>query len=745
MGSTDRSVLYSFFVGALLTGMYLINPVSKLKDFLIWCMEIAVEGLTGLAGWFVISTIEIMLFFPPPTDIPALTDMYWGLTFPLFWGILTVVGTGFFLGAQLFPTSDKADIDRFMKRTFIAVVMLFAVGHGFGLVVESVNLIMEFMYPDQYRIAVEIDTFEGMATASFTGFAVIIFAIIASPKTLLTYGLFLTMLGMRMLIVYTTYTLFPVLIGFWITDIGALKYPKMVAGMMFKATILLLLFGVLISAILGVGGALAGDGPTAEELGGEREEMVLNSDTQDQRHEGGILAEDDPHLSGAGQSAITSAWVSVYTYFAAVWLCITLTSMILGGSISTGLTKKMMMAKRFKGARARIKNRLNKGDKNSPGDSGSGPGGSGTGPDEGTTVNDRDATPSDENIDTADSAPEPDNANDMDGVPLREKFEHVTDGKVSDAKDAATEKAEEAADKVAEKGSEAGDALEDKATELGEQAGSAAGGYGAIAGKAAGKAAGKLGNLGVTAASYAPKAAMKGANLAKRGGKAYWNVFKQPDAMSSIGEMGRIARESPIGKPDSPDGNEDGPADVDETETMDEFDTDDTEDTDADDDDDEEMDDDDPSAGEEWAEQATEAAAEETREDPEGEETGKDSESDTENQSGENTQENGDGNDLTASPDDPVDKLYEEDDPSARDKEKPAVNEDAAEAVAEDIHESFDSPSENKVREEVHDRVDQDLGDDIDAMGAEHAVMDKYKDVSGRDDLRDPGDDYKWA
>jgi hypothetical protein len=42
---------------------------------------------------------------------------------------------------------------------------------------------------------------------------------------------------------------------------------------------------------------------------------------------------------------------------------------------------------------------------------------------------------------------------------------------------------------------------------------------------------------------------MKGMNLAKRGGKAYASVFKQPDVGSSLGEMGRIARESPIGDP----------------------------------------------------------------------------------------------------------------------------------------------------------------------------------------------------
>lgn len=767
MESPDRRALYSvFLISSILslTGIYLVGLLQGLKDLFIMIMELIVEGGTALAGWFVISTIESMLFFPPPTQLDELTGLYWGVTFPLFWGLLSVVGAGFFLGMQLFPESEKSDPDKFMKRVLIAVVLLWAVGHGFGLGVEMVHAVASHLYPESFRIAIEFDTLEGIATASFTGFAVLVFAWWASPKIILTYAMFLIMLGMRMVIVYSTYVLFPILIAFWITDIGPFKYGKMMAGFMFKATIFLLLFGVLIAAILGVGGALAAaDAPSAEDLGGEREDIVLNSDydgDEDTRYEGGVYTQDDPQASAHGMSAVTSAWVSVYSYFAAIWLCITLTSMFLGVSVSTGLTKKMARAGKLQGGMKRIKSRLNNDGSKSGSGSGSGsgpssPSGSGDGQGGGNK---------------SDGAPEPDNPDTDDRWfgGTRDKLDQATDklddaadkysdakdkysekkqaakdktvGKAGDAADKASEKVGEGADKVAEKGSEAGDAAESGLTSAGEKAGSVAGAYGAAAGKGVGKAAGKVANAGITAAGYAPKAAMKGANLAKRGGQAYWNVFKEPDAVSSIGEAGRIARDSPIGHPEKGNGpgSEAGPEDLEDTETLEDFQDNDEEEEKSNDDDDDREDD----------EGGEETTGDENDEPPVAHGDDEDEEEKKKRERDAGSSGDGDSNNggSTASPDDPVDSLYEESDPASRDNDQPAVNEDAAEAIAEDIDKSFDQPSENTVRDAVHDRVDQDLGDDIESMGAEHAVLDKYRDISGREDsMRSGGDDYKWS
>jgi type IV secretion system protein TrbL len=550
---------YSVFVISALvsaTDVFLFNPVDGLKEWFIWLLNIVAEALFGFLGWLIIETTGIMLFFPPPTAIPELTDMYWNVTFPLFWTLLSVVGTGFFLGQQLFPHDDSADVEKFMKRVFFAVAMVFIVGHGFGLVVEAVNVVGQHLYPDQYKIALGSDTVEGLSTAGFAGLSAIIFAILASWSTVITYFMFLVMLGMRMVIVYTMYTMFPIMIALWITDVGPFKYGKMIAGLTFKASIVLLVFGLLLATILGVGGAIAsnagGDMP-GDELG-SRDDLVVTAQSTagDSRVEGGVLADETMELSSTGQDPITSAWFSVYTYYAAIWLCITLTGLLLGGSISTGLTSNIVKGAAMKGGLKRMKSRMNSGG-NGFGRSG---GGAGAGAGAGAGGGMGGAAGGGSGV-GPDSAPEPD---DPGPASFGEKLDHVTHGGASAAKEKAGQakgKVEEGAEAVDETASAAGDKIEEKMTEAGGKAGEAAGaavsGYGAAAGKSigagAGKVAGKTANVAVTAAGKVPKATMKAGNLAKRGGKAYGSVFMQPDAMSSIGEMGRIARESPIGKP----------------------------------------------------------------------------------------------------------------------------------------------------------------------------------------------------
>lgn len=740
----DSSRSELFFAGVLLSAAFTVvfTPVLGIIDVLKWfvvtVLELIVEGITMLAGWFVIETIELVLFFPPPTDIPELTSLYWGVTFPLFWGLLTVIGLGFFGLMQLFPASDKADTDKFMKRVLIAVVLLYAVGHGFGLVVEAVNIVGQFLYPEDYRIAVEMDTFEGIATGAFTGVAVLIFAIVASPKILITYGTFLLMLGMRMVIVYSTYVLFPVLIAFWITDIGPMKYGKMLAGKMLQITALLLLFGILLAAILGVGGALSGGGVESSELGGEIGDISFQETGEQDRLTGGVLEDENPQLSAQSQGSLTRAWISVFTYFGALWLCITITSMILGGTVSTGFSGNLMKAKKFEGAKTRMQQRMNSGGngfgraevKGTSTTVNATSNGGGTSTTASTTTSSNTGSESGGNDD---AAPQPE---DGDEASLMEKFNNVTNDRFKNAKDAGKERAEDVADRASEAGSEYGDSAEESLTDAGERVGDKIGGVGGAAAERAGAAAGKIGNAGITAAGAAPKMGMKGGNLMKRAGSAYASVFKQPDPMSSIGEAARIGRASPIGKPAKPDEGS-GETNVEETETGENIDEEDVEDFDV-------------NSGE--SKESTRDETDDTEHDHDEKTTSNEGAStrrtddtgDTEDTSKSEESRGESGVSGSGTVDDPVDKLYENSDPSDRYGEQPEVNEDAAEKIAQDIHDTHDDPSEHKVRDEVQDRVDQDLGDSVESMAAEHAVNDKYNEIAGKDSRRG-SDDYKWS
>lgn len=525
-----------------------------------------VEGLWSIVEWLTVGIIEDLLYFPGTHHIPQLGEMYWGTddglgTFHVFWFILSVVGAAFFLFAQLFPEQDEASIDRFMQRVLVAVVMLFVVGFGFGYLIEAVNAVGQWMFPTEYRIdlSVAFNSIMMSEAGQLGGFAIgaILFAFLAGPKILLTYGIFLMVLGMRMVIVYMTYAMFPILIAFWIVDIGPAKYGKMVSGYIFKVTMMLLLFGIVLSGILGVGGAIA-----SGEVGGSAavsseqlfDGMYEPPEQSEDRTIGGTF-DDSPDAFPSPADTSLSAWFQIFAFFAALWMCIGLTAMVMGSTISTGAGRNMKKAegsitKMKQGYRDRMSSSGGGGAE--AGSRGDGNGHTGQTGGEETDSGDGQDEEVSEDTGAGEDAPEPENPE----TSLGDKASHLDDkylgGRGGRAKQAAGEavgtyknKAEAGADKMGRKASETGDSVEDSMTQIGEHLGGTAGGY-------VGKGVGKVANAGVTAVGNVPKGAMKGGNLAKRGGKAYWNVFKQPDVGSSIGEAHRIARESPIGHPNKP-------------------------------------------------------------------------------------------------------------------------------------------------------------------------------------------------
>lgn len=633
-----------YSVGSMVVLVQYVLLSGLVEGFIAWIMGAlrdVVVKLSEFAGWFITTTIEWMLFFPPPGEIvvrgdTVLNDLYWGVSFPLFFGLLSLSITVFFLMMQLSPESDETNLDSFMQRVFISVVLVIVVGAGhfipeggsfpqqglFGYGVEFINLIGEGLFPDAYQLEIDLDTYRGIATTGLGGFAVLLLPIIASPKIFLTYATFLTALGIRAVVIYTTYALFPILIALWVGEAGPLKYGKMVSSMLIKATIMLLLLGVLLSGILGIGGAIV-EGGDGDMIDGDAENVTVDySDkaSEGTRLEGGVLHDDSVEFTSTERGAMTASWMRVFTFFGSIWLCITIVGMTLGGFVSTGFSKNMAKAERgIKGAKKAKDGiadteRLS-GNHDSLGDRVNDKLGDISDKGKGVKEGAKEKTGwTEQNANSETFAGEPENrsiADDMRDVvgnvksttdsakdkagDVKDKAGDIKDGvsnevsdfkqdvdKVTDEFGNLKENVEEAGENFNETMGDVGDKAQSSAQELGEKAGSIAGGYGAIGGRAIGTAVGGAGNMAISGAGkmgeYGMKAGAKGAsasatlarkspNLAKRGGKAYWSVFKQPDVKSSLGEVGRIAKESPIAHPDGPGATETDTDDNDDEET----------------------------------------------------------------------------------------------------------------------------------------------------------------------------------
>lgn len=543
----DSRMLYTLpVIGASIVAVFQNALASRLQSIIRNLFQIIFDSTFNVIFRIFTGTTEYILLFPPPGEIDELGDLYWTI-FELFWVVLALVGSVFFLMAMLFPDSDKADVERFFKRSFIGVVLILIIGplgNGFDIFVQSSNLVIAELYPDSFSIEAQVNSAQAVAEDTGAIISMAVFAFVFSWKILITYGMFLIMLGMRMIIVYTVYAIFPLLIACWIADIGPLKYGKFVADKAFKIVIMLMLLGVLIALILGVGAAMAGDGvePGTISDGEDRyiEQSWRDSADLDERTTGGIFEEEDVdvetseaesgELSGHNErNSVVTGLKHIYMSFGSIWLCIALVGMFLGSTTSTGLTAQMARAQGWQQSyrRHKAKKQQNSDSSVEMDD------------DEFDDEIDADADEIDSGVETDEAEP-PDNPTE---VPLREKakstVDRATGGRASSVADSYRETKDKATDMDTWN-----DAADDVKDSLGGKTGMAAG-------------------AAVKGAGYATQIGAKAGNLGKRGGKAWYSVFKQPDAGSSISEAGRIARASPIGKPDSPKGGSGGATDQD--------------------------------------------------------------------------------------------------------------------------------------------------------------------------------------
>jgi len=516
--------------------------LDSLKDLAIWLLELPVKVISGIFHALAALPIREFLFIKNPSEIEMLTSLYWDKMFPLFWGLLAPITAVFLLSAQLLPQSSEADIDRFMQRSMIAVILLFIFPIAFPLIIDTVNTVGTVLYPDEFLIDVDILTAEGLATTASTGLAVIMFAFIFNTTIVFTFGIFLAILAMRMVIIYAFYGLFPVLIAFWIVDIGPAKYTKMFAGLMFKMCAYLLLLGIILSAILGVGGAMAG-GESLNDMNlaidGDGDELYI-SDSQKytpaeemNRTASGILAEDsDGQLTqqgggvggGEGPSTITSAWTRVFSFFATLWICIAIVGGTLGMAISTGFTahaKKQTFGAKFADAAKTGINRFRKDDQPSIGEDNTV-----TTDGETTHIRTEDGriTIDEDGTIRTESADEPTNVDPGETVQERAKYgaskivkgiDKVSGGRLSSGK--------ESLEQVGANGKEFGSS----AKELGKDMGSK-----------------------VPGSSKAAWSGKRVGALSKSGAKSWGRVFKQKNVVSSAGEAIDIMRESPMAHPE---------------------------------------------------------------------------------------------------------------------------------------------------------------------------------------------------
>lgn len=303
----------------------LLDITEAVQDAFIWFMNKIMSAIFGVVGKLFLMGTEKFLFFTPPTQVAGLNDM-WMKSFWLFWALLTLSMASFFLAMQLFPYSPKTDPYRMGERILAGVVMVFASRPLLGQIVELHNIFGQWIMPSSYNIQFLASGVEALAGGIGGVIAAAVFAILADWSVLFSVGMFYIILAMRMLLIYTVYGLFPLFAALWIVDVGPGKYGKMVAEIAFKLTAILLMIGIIVAGILGVTGAIAGQGTS--------DDVEFADDTQM-----GVVSEDGTQggvFAGGTSSSVdtTQILAQIFAYFGGIWLSTSLVTGSMGMLIS---------------------------------------------------------------------------------------------------------------------------------------------------------------------------------------------------------------------------------------------------------------------------------------------------------------------------------------------------------------------------------------------------------------------------
>ncbi|WP_050036661.1 MULTISPECIES: hypothetical protein [unclassified Haloarcula] len=253
MESTYGQVLAVPFVAPLL-----VVDVG-LESLIQWINEQLFNAVFELIEILFSSVLSEMLKLEP-----SMLDQFqsmWDLSMVIYFSLLTIFGLSYLGLFQLFPDNEKMDPYRFMSRALAATLSLFIVNPpGSGTLFSRGAFAWAFSISnasiDLFLKGVNLNASlpsNPVAQTSVGSFVMLLYGIGILLVVVLSQIVLFVVLVARQVLVYLTYGLFPLLIIFWVADVGPLKYAKELAEQLFKATGMLIPGGILVAGIFAVG------------------------------------------------------------------------------------------------------------------------------------------------------------------------------------------------------------------------------------------------------------------------------------------------------------------------------------------------------------------------------------------------------------------------------------------------------------------------------------------------------------
>lgn len=239
-------------MGNVLTSIVLLPFIPDvyeiLKDAVEWIIVSFIGGLMDALNVVLSAGFETFLFFPNPAEVAVLDTLWWlSLSVLAAVGALSIVYV--LLLSQFFPGKDSADLQYYIEKFLKTFIIVFISRPFISFSVAFAHGLTGIYYKTTYdlSIAVSIST---QLVDQMGMFVALLWGLLASAVLLIAGVGFIILLVARMLIVYVTFALLPLLMGFQLVEVGPWARVNQMGKKFIAASGKLLIFGMFITALI---------------------------------------------------------------------------------------------------------------------------------------------------------------------------------------------------------------------------------------------------------------------------------------------------------------------------------------------------------------------------------------------------------------------------------------------------------------------------------------------------------------
>lgn len=218
------------------------------KDAIKWFLINTVEAFLDAATIIFSLGFETFLFYPNPAGISIL-DTLWQISFSAFVVIAGVSFLYIMLLAQYFPGTDTADLQHHTEQVAKYFIVIFISRELIAVGVAFTHALTGLYYKTSYDLSLGV-TMTRQAMDKMGLFLSVQWGMLAALLLLLCGLGLLLILVARMLIIYVTYALLPLLMGLQLVEVGPWKRVNEMGEKFITASAKLMLFGLLVSALI---------------------------------------------------------------------------------------------------------------------------------------------------------------------------------------------------------------------------------------------------------------------------------------------------------------------------------------------------------------------------------------------------------------------------------------------------------------------------------------------------------------